>query len=608
MNVTITGPDGRKAVLTAPDGATQEQILQKAQEVKSRWGEFIGGGAATQPSPVENRGRANAEPAPIPAATPQTPASESAKPGTDSTIVDAIKSFGSGAVEGLTGLAGLPGDLQRMGLAALDKGARAFGYEGPEIGKIAEAAPPGLGGLMPSSETMQHFAEKVVGEMHQPQTTAGEYARTAGHFAPAAVGGPGSLAQRALTRVAVPAAFSETAGQVTKGTEIEPYARVAGGIVGAVVPSVAARVASPVRSASNERLAAAERLRQQGVTSITAGQATGSEALRGAESHLSALPGAGGRAAAMREEVGEQYTRAVLRHAGEDAPRATPEVIDHAFTRIGQAFDDVASRTNMPLDRPLMNAIATAQSEYNLLVPASQRAPIIHEIIDDIRGARAGAAGGAGPTLGGRAYMAYRSLLDRAARAARENPELSNALFSLRNALDDALGRGATTADLELLRGARRQYRNLLVVENAVTGAGEQTAAGLISPSQLRAAVKNQNKRAYARGTADLAQLARDGEAVLKPLPQSGTPWRQATEKMMGTLGGAGVAFLAGGNVPAALSMLGTAAAPSVAGRTIMSPLIQMYLRNQAAAGLGRDLSPGRSALLSAALARVGAQ
>lgn len=42
---TITGPDGRKAVLNIPDGATQEQILSKAQEVKARWGELVGGNA-----------------------------------------------------------------------------------------------------------------------------------------------------------------------------------------------------------------------------------------------------------------------------------------------------------------------------------------------------------------------------------------------------------------------------------------------------------------------------------------------------------------------------------------------------------------------------------
>jgi hypothetical protein len=78
--------------------------------------------------------------------------------------------------------------------------------------------------------------------LHKPETVAGEYARTLGEFAPALLT-PGSAAQKVATW-AVPAVTSETAGQVTKGTKAEPWARAAGAIATGVGVSALARPGS----------------------------------------------------------------------------------------------------------------------------------------------------------------------------------------------------------------------------------------------------------------------------------------------------------------------------------------------------------------------------
>jgi hypothetical protein len=80
---------------------------------------------------------------------------------------------------------------------------------------------------------MQSMIEKVTGPWHEPETVPGEYARTVGQFAPGVVGG-GSLANRVLTNVAIPALSSETAGQVARkvAPDYETAARVGGGILG----------------------------------------------------------------------------------------------------------------------------------------------------------------------------------------------------------------------------------------------------------------------------------------------------------------------------------------------------------------------------------------
>jgi hypothetical protein len=76
--------------------------------------------------------------------------------------------------------------------------------------------------------------ESYTGPFYQPKTIVGDYAQTAGEFVPSALLMPeGSLATNALRYGLLPALSSETAGQLTKGTAAEPWARTIGGILGA---------------------------------------------------------------------------------------------------------------------------------------------------------------------------------------------------------------------------------------------------------------------------------------------------------------------------------------------------------------------------------------
>ncbi|MFC3640237.1 hypothetical protein ACFONL_23170 [Camelimonas fluminis] len=75
--------------------------------------------------------------------------------------------------------------------------------------------------------------ESVTGPLYQPQTVPGQYANTIAEFAPAALLGGGSAGARAA-QVLVPAVASETAGQATKGTALEPWARAGAAIAGGI--------------------------------------------------------------------------------------------------------------------------------------------------------------------------------------------------------------------------------------------------------------------------------------------------------------------------------------------------------------------------------------
>jgi hypothetical protein len=528
-----------------------------------------------------------------------------------SVAADVVKSGGVGLAKGTIGVAGAAGDARNILSAATDYVGKKVGAS-PEavqsfkdkVQGVAKYAPlPAISMLAsaPSSGDIQKGVEGVTGEFYKPKTTAGEYAQTIGEFAPGLIGGGEGLISRLATRVLAPAVLSETAGQATKGMDAEPYARIGGALLSPAALSAGRRAITPF-AATPDRMQLVDVLRQEGVP-LTAGQRTGNKALQWAESAFGDMPGAGGRPAEMMTNQQEQFTRAALRRAGEDSLRASPEAIDNAFTRIGGQFDAIGARNNVIPDTQFVQDLRTARDEYHNLVGPHARAPAVDNTIADI----ADQMQRNGGMLTGEQYNAMTSRLARQARQARNDPQLQDALQGLRDSLDDAFERTLTasgnTADAAALREARNQYRNLLVLEKAATGAGSATAEGLLSPSQLRGAVVQQNRRNYARGNGDFADIARAGEAVLRPLPQSGTAPRQNMQhvlQLLGTIVGGG-AGAAGGPAGAITGAAAGLAAPALAGRVLMSRPVQAYLGNQALRPGAPDTTP--RALVRALLA-----
>lgn len=505
-------------------------------------------------------------------ATPSPPIKQVEKPVEGvSALGDVAKSTGIGVAQGALGLATLPGNIESLGRMGIDKAATLLGFQDP---KLSEST------FLPTYNDAKSTVENYTGDFYEPQTTAGEYARTIGEFVPTAFMGPGGAVARAAN-VVVPAVTSETLGQVTKGTSAEPWARAAGALAGGVVPNAAMRSVTPISNDAS-RAASVARLEQDGVTGMTAGQRTGNKSLRWFENNAADTPFAGNIGERINNDTGEQFTRAALRYAGIDAPRATADVIDNGFAHLGQTFDNLAARNTMRADAQFGRDLRDSVREYFSIVPQSQRAPIVHDVVQDIMDTVQKTGG----TMSGEAYQALRSRLDAARRSTqRGDPQLSGALGDLRQSLDDAMERSITPADQAAWREVRGQYRNLLAVETAMGGAGENTALGLVSPSQLRTAVKNMDKRRYVRGKDDMGNLARAGEAILKPLPNSGTPARlmaaHASEALTKMAAGAGAGGFVGG-VPGAIAGAAAPFVPAMVARTLMSRPVQGYLSNQA--------------------------
>lgn len=543
MAMLVQGPGG--AVVEFPDGTDEATISNAMRQIQV-------------PDPKQG--------APQQSTAPQAPT-----PNADvNPIADVAKSAGIGVVQGGLGLAMLPGNVEALGRAGIDKAASLLGYGDPGFSKSH---------YLPTSADAQAGIEHFTGPFYQPQTTAGEYARTVGEFAPmAAFGGPAAGPISRAVNVLAPAAVSETAGQLTKGTAAEPWARAAGAIAGGAVPNALMRAVTPLATDAG-RAAFVATLENNGVNALTAGQRTGNSAVRWSESAAHDLPFTGGRAKELNDTAAEQFTRAALQRAGINGDRATAPVIDQGFRDLGAQFDTLAQRNNMNVDQALHNDVTTALRNYNQATPPALRAPIIEDLATDI-GNRLGTP------MSGPNYQSWRSQIERARRGAQgNNPQLAESLSDIRDAMDDAMSRSATPADQAAWQQVRGQYRDLLAIEKATSGAGENTALGLISPSQLRTAVKTQDQRGYVRGRRDLGNLARAGEAIMKPLPNSGTPARLAAQTLFSAAGaGAGAVF--GGAPGAVVGTIAPALTQGALGRALMSAPVQNYLSNQALAPL----------------------
>jgi hypothetical protein len=225
--------------------------------------------------------------------------------------------------------------------------------------------------------------------------------------------------------------------------------------------------------------------------------------------------------------------------------------------------------------------------EYHKILPTEQRA-IVGNLADDIADKFRSGNG----VMPGADYQTTRSRLSRMANSARQNdPEFAGAIRGLRDALDNGMARSISPDDASAWAQARKEWGAQKTLEKAAAAGGENAAAGLVSPAQLRVAAASGNRGAYARGQGDFAELARAGNALMTPLPNSGTAQRLNIAQLLG----AGAGGAAGGFAGAAAG----AAAPGIAGRVIMSSPVQAWLGNQ----ILKEQTPGIERIAQALLA-----
>lgn len=492
-------------------------------------------------------------------------------------IEDVVKSAGAGLARGAAGILDLPSTFADLGIRGAEL---VTGKQAPSWLTSQNIVP--TGGVS-RGQGASDLASSMTGGAteYKGQTMPGQFAGTVGEFLPGAIAGPGNMARNALMYGVLPGVASEAAGQATEGTAMEPWARALAAIgaplaAGAVNKGVRA-VLSPYGGADPERLKLAKVLDDFGVP-ITAGQRTGAEGLRRAE-------GATGRGQEIMAQQADDFTKAALKTVGTDATRATPEVLASTAKRIGQVFDDVLQGVDVTPDAQAVTEFSSAMATYRQLAPKATSVPLLENINKELVRSFRGGAPIPAKTLA--TWRSSLSQLTTSADTATREAALS-ALEAVDNSLASTLTAAGRTDDLARLAEARGQWRNYLAIQKAASRAGEERALGVISPSALRNELALQGRTAYATGRrGEIGDLARAGEAVMKPLPTVAAGGVRNVPGVSALLSGAAGSAI-GGPAGAVAGML----APSVYNAARMTAPMQAYLANQLVSRGGNVLTP----------------
>lgn len=209
-----------------------------------------------------------------------------------------------------------------------------------------------------------------------------------------------------------------------------------------------------------------------------------------------------------------EYTRAVLKTIGANSDEASQDVMDAAAKRIGSVFDE-AGKAGAQFDDVLEQSLAEIVDSARATTTASDLQPLLKNVDDILKAAADDPAGRIGPQL-----IRIRSNLS----ALSKNPGVGQWAREVEDSLLSAMERSSSTGQRAILRDAIDQYRNMRIIETAISKGDER----LLSPRLLSNTVSSMRNRAmsiYGRGGDQwLVSLARAGRDVLpETLPQSGT-------------------------------------------------------------------------------------
>jgi hypothetical protein len=510
--------------------------------------------------------------------------------------------IGAGFNEGLAQIVGAPYDL--VGAAMRGVG--------------LPAAPPGQG-----ADWVRSGLQSIIGKPQPPETTmenllhgAGRGLADTGSFlVPAAMVARGAQAGSGLSQLgqalAAQPGMQMASGAIGGGVS-EATGSPGAGLAAALTAPLALRGAAGLLAPSTSNLTPeANRLAavaaQEGIR-LTPGQRTGNRFLRDIESTFDSLPFTTGPQEAIHQGQREAFNVASLARSGTQSNVATPDVINAARGRIGGEIGTIANRNIMHVTPNLLSELNVIQDALKYM-PSEASGPIAARLQQIEKMMVVPPSGGPNITIPGTSYRMLDSQLGRSMRSTT-NGDLRSALGELRDTLRTAMDASISPADQAAWQQARRQYANLMTTAQAAGGAGTQTALGNVSPLALRQAVDQSTGRGYRYGQGDQNDLARVGQAFLRPVPDSGTAGRIFARNL---LTGGGIAGMAGTGPAMAgdpLSALGAAGAsvaiPRIAQALYNTGPVQRYLVEgapqwRAALGAGPRIdSPLASALIAA--------
>jgi hypothetical protein len=439
--------------------------------------------------------------------------------------------------------------ISNTGSALEQLAGKAVGLFNPDIGnKIEQHA-------VQQAQTTQKLVQPYE-EQNPVSTTVGKFAGAVLNPVNKVLPGGGGLiagaTQGALANVLTTPVTDENKAFLSEKLR-QAFIGGGAGAVGAGVIGAASSLAQPIKNQLGALGEGAVKVLRDAGVPIDVAQATGSTLLNRAKASFSDNPFTAGKQEAFAAMQKSAYNSAIAKTFGEEASAITPVVIQRAKDRLGNIYDDVASRNSIYLDKPLETNLQNIRSEAgDLLNPEQFR--IVDKQIENILTKAEEKGGG----IHGEQYQSIKKVLDKL--SASRDTDVGNYAREIKDTLLDGLTRTAeatgNVADVQLLKLTNRQYGNMKKIEDVVL----KDPNGNVSPSLLMNSLATKGKRnAFYQDDPQLAELASAGKLVLEQkLPNSGTYAR----------------FLAGNPLTAAaLSVKG-----KIAQNAMENPTISNYL------------------------------
>lgn len=374
----ITAPDGRKLRITAPEGATQEQVLAYARQQYAK-PDF--GNVQSRADTVEQQ-------------RPSDP------------------------TEGMSGFGKF---MAGVGKSVYDTGRGV----GQLLGVVDEA-------------DVRAARERDAALMNTGAGTAGNITGQAAQMAVPLGGGArlASLAGRAAPFVSAAArtgAFSGLQGTVEGESRIGNAAQGAAlGVAGQGIASAAGGLARGVAS----RLSPADRSLLQGADQVGirlgAGQVSQNPLVRTVASQMDRLPFSGARNRAAQNQAA--FNEAVSGSFGMPSREITPEVFAKAQQRLGSAFEELTGRNSLQLSAPKVEELRAVVDEARRLA-GPDTARKVQAWADELLG-RVDQSG----TIPGKAYQSFDSRLGKELKGGGEAAHYLGSLREVvRGAMDDSI-------------------------------------------------------------------------------------------------------------------------------------------------------------------------
>lgn len=315
---------------------------------------------------------------------------------------------------------------------------------------------------------------------------------------------------------AVAPAASATTAQAQTSATVTPTASVTGG---QVTPGVVGADASAALTEAQKAIL--DRGKAMGFRT-TPGQETGSRSLQQMEARLESNPMTSGAFNTVKDTNQKVLNRATAQAIGVDAAELSNPVLAQAQRQISAVYTKVASPTVQKLDDMyVMNGIDLIDNAFEGLTTQPLKSNIFVKQLQEFA-AKGEATGNQLATLSSK--LGKRAKNERT--TANGDRELGEALFQIKEIVDDQLAAGLSAADQAAFQAARANYRNLMTI---------RTSSGVVNPSSgnvsglnLASALTRKDPRGFMEGTntTPMYEAARFAQAFRPIVGDSGTATR----------------------------------------------------------------------------------